>query len=110
MLITDDAIAIRIPQWRRMMIRDLRDPHVVITQTSWFSRRRTYQLCATYRNHTVCLFSTTDRAEFGSARRALTRAFERERERREETGVSLIDTWRNVTRLPDGDGGEATHP
>ena len=88
LLITHDAIAIRVPMWRRLMTQDLRDPRVVVIRASAFLGPRTYQLWVRYRGYTICLLSTTDATRFGQARRALARAFEREQERQERVALS----------------------
>ncbi len=87
-VITDDVIAVRVPLWRRFRICDLRDPYVVILRARWPIGSRAYELYATHRDETICLVKTTDAAKFGQVRRALVRAFERERERQERRGMS----------------------
>ncbi len=87
-LITDDAIAVRVPMWRRFKVRDLRDPEVVVFPARWWIGTRVYELHVTYCNHRICLLRTSDAIVFGKVRRALARAFERDRERLEQYGMS----------------------
>jgi len=88
LLITDEMIAVRVPQWRQLRICKLRDPQVVILRTWWPIGPRVYELHAWYGDHLICLYSTRDGARFGQVRRALVRSFETERERHERYGVS----------------------
>jgi hypothetical protein len=88
LLITHDMIAVQVPHWRRLRIHELRDPYAVVVRARWPIGSPAYEFSATYGRHTICLFRTADATTFGQVRRALVRAFEHERERQEQRGMS----------------------
>ena len=81
-LITDRLFVSRSPQ-RILPIDALQQSYVVISRTRWLRRIASYELRTWYDAQDTHLFSTRDPRAFGQVRRALIRALEHARDRRE---------------------------
>ena len=83
-LITDRVFITAVPILMRFPIAKLRNAHVLRYPRRFPWGRATHELRATYGGTELILFETDDETVFGQVRRALLRALERQRERRQE--------------------------
>jgi hypothetical protein len=102
LLITDRVFAVLSPQLMRLPIETVDQAYVVIVRTWWPPLRTTYELRNTYQASDVCLFRTADRRAFGQVRRALVRALEDARYRRDASWLRMAarESGRAPARRP----------
>ena len=82
-LITDQVFVTVVPVLMRFPIAKLHNPHVFRWPRRFPWGPATFELRATYGGTDLILFETNDETVFGQVKRALLRALERQRERRE---------------------------